>query len=94
MVTILMMSAKVATPGLLKIRVFWKKGYDFIISVHDVTNNFLSRDSNYIIDVAMWPKFGKCNISHEKSYHNLIFIRIWPEKPLFLTGGLGLSSII
>ena len=58
MVTILMMSAKMATPSLLKVRVFWKKGYDVIISVHDVTNKFLSRDSNYIIDVVMWPKFG------------------------------------
>ena len=53
MVTILMMSAKMATPGLLKIRVLWKKGYDVIISVSDVTNKFLSRDSNYITDVVM-----------------------------------------
>ena len=45
MVTILMMSAKMATPVLLKIKVFWKKGYDVIISVHDVTNKFVSRDS-------------------------------------------------
>ena len=40
MVTILMMSAKMATPGLLEIRVFSKNGYDVIISVHDVTNKF------------------------------------------------------
>ena len=66
MVTILMMSAKMATPGLLKIRVFWKKGYDVIISVHDVTNKFLSRDSNYIIDVVMWSKFGNCSVSMRK----------------------------
>ena len=63
MVTILMMSAKITTPGLLKIRVFWNKGYDVIIFVHDVTNKFLSRDSNYIIDVVMWPKFGNSSIS-------------------------------
>ena len=63
MVTILMMSAKMATPGLLKIKVFWNKGYDVIISVHDVTNKILSRDSNYIIDVVMWPKFGNSSIS-------------------------------
>ena len=55
MVTILIMSAKMATPGLLKIRVFWNEGYDVIISVHDVTNKILSCDSNYIIDVVMWP---------------------------------------
>ena len=58
-----MMSAKMATPGLLKITVFWNKGYDVIISVHDVTNKILSRDSNYIIDVVMWPKFGNSSIS-------------------------------
>ena len=57
-----MMSAKMATPGLLKITVFWNKGYDVIISVHDVTNKILSRDSNYIIDVVMWPKFGNSSI--------------------------------
>ena len=66
MVTILMMSAKMATPGLLKIRVFWKKGYDVIISVHDVTNKFLSRDSNYIIDMVMGTKFGNCSISQKQ----------------------------
>ena len=61
-----MMSAKMATPGLLKIKVFWKKGYDVIIYVHDVTNKILSRDSNYIIDVVMWPKFGNSSISMRK----------------------------
>ena len=44
MVTILMMSAKMSTAGLLKTRIFRKKGYDIIISVHDVTNKILSRD--------------------------------------------------
>ena len=34
-----MMSAKMATLGLLKIKVFWSKGYDVIISVHEVTKN-------------------------------------------------------
>ena len=63
MVAILMMSAKLATLGLLKIKVFWNKGYDVIISVHDVTNKILSRDSNYIVDVVMWPKFGNSSIS-------------------------------
>ena len=58
-----MMSAKMATPGLLKITVFWNKGYDVIISVDDVTNKILSRDSNYIVDVVMWPKFGNSSIS-------------------------------
>ena len=57
-----MMSAKMATPGLLKITV-WNKGYDVIIPVDDVTNKILSRDSNYIVDVSMWPKFGNSSIS-------------------------------
>ena len=60
MVTILMISAKLAT---LKIKVFWNKGYDVIVSVRDVTNKVLSCDSNYIVDVVMWPKFGSSCIS-------------------------------
>ena len=58
-----MMSAKMATPGLFKITVFWNKVDDVIISVDDVTNKILSRDSNYIVDVFMWPKFGNSSIS-------------------------------
>ena len=63
LVIIFIMSAKMATPGLLKIMVFWNKGYDVMISVHDVTNRILLRDSNYIVDAVMWPKFDKSNIS-------------------------------
>ena len=58
-----MMSAKLATPEILKIQIFWNKGYDVIASVHDVTNNILSRDSNYIVDVVMWLKFGNSSLS-------------------------------
>ena len=46
MVAILKMSAKLATLGLLKIKVFCNKVYGDIIPVHDVTNKILSRDSN------------------------------------------------
>ena len=53
MVTVLMMSTKMATPSLLKIKLFRNRGYDIIISVYDVTNKILSRDSNYIIEVVM-----------------------------------------
>ena len=63
MVTILMMSAKMGTLGLLKIKVFWIKGYDVITSAHDVTNKILSSESNYIVDVVMRPKIGNSNIS-------------------------------
>ena len=38
MVTILMMSVKIATIGLLNVKAFWNKTYDVIISVYDVTN--------------------------------------------------------
>ena len=48
-----MMSAKMATPGLLKITGFRNKGYDVIIYVHDVTNKILTCDSNYFINVVM-----------------------------------------
>ena len=58
-----MMSVKMATPGLLKITVFWNEGYDVIIPVNEVTNKVLSCDSNYTVDVFMWPKFGKSSIS-------------------------------
>ena len=63
MVAILMMSAKLATLGLLKIKIFWNKGYGAMIPVHDVTNKILLRDSNYFVDVVMWPKFGNSSIS-------------------------------
>ena len=59
MVTILMNSAKMATLGIIKTKLFWSKGYGGIISVHDVANKILSRESNYIVDVVMWPKFDK-----------------------------------
>ena len=57
-----MMSAKMANPGLLEITVFWNKGYDLIIFVDDVTNKILPRDSIYILEMFMWPKFGNCTI--------------------------------
>ena len=68
-----MMSAKLATLGLLKIKVFWNKSYDAIIFVYDVTNNILSRDSNYIVGVVIWPKFGKPSIS----INEVIITSIW-----------------
>ena len=58
MVTILMMSAKIATLDLVKIKVFWNKDYDITISVFDNNNEILSPDSNYIVDVVMLSKLG------------------------------------
>ena len=51
----LMMSAKIASPSLLKITVFWNKSYDVIIYVHDVISKIISRDSHYFVDEVMWP---------------------------------------
>ena len=62
MVTILMMSAKLATLGFLKMKVFWSKSYDIITSVHDLNNKILLAESNYIVDVIMWPKFKTTSI--------------------------------
>ena len=56
------MSTKMAMLGLLKIMLFWNKDY-VTTSVYDVTDKILSRDSDYIVDVVMWPKFGNSSIS-------------------------------
>ena len=58
-----MISAKLATPGLYKIMVFWNKSYDVIIPVDDVTNKIFSHGSSYIVYVFMWPKFGNSSFS-------------------------------
>ena len=57
------MSAKMATQGLLKIKLFCNNLYDVIIPVHDVINKILSGDSNYIVDLGMRPKFCNASIS-------------------------------
>ena len=62
MIKILMMSAKMATPGLRKIKVFWNKRYYVIYSVYDATNKILSDGLNFIVDVVMWPKFGNSSV--------------------------------
>ena len=38
-----MMSAKMATVDLLKIKLFWNKGYDVIIFVHDASKNIFTQ---------------------------------------------------
>ena len=88
------MPAKVATPSLLKTTVFWNKGYGVIIPVDDVTNKILSRDSNYIVDVFMWPKFRNSSISMREVIKQPQFYKDLTRKTVFLRGGLGSSSII
>ena len=43
-----------------------------MIYVHDVINKILSRDSNYVVDVVMWSKFGNPNISMREVIITLI----------------------
>ena len=63
MVATLNMSVKLSTLDLLKIKLFWNKDCDVIISVQNVTKKILSLHLNYIVDVAMWPDFGNSSIS-------------------------------
>ena len=74
-----MISAKLATLGLLKIKFTWSKGYDVIIFALGVTNKILSRYLNYIVDVVIWTKFGTSSIFYDRIYQNLNFTRISPE---------------
>ena len=53
MLKTLMMSAKMASLGFHKTKVFSNQGHDIIISLYDVTNKVLSRDSSCILDVVM-----------------------------------------
>ena len=63
MVTILMISAKMATLDLLKIKVFLNHGHDVINLRLWRTQNILSHDSIYVVNVAMWPKLGNSRTS-------------------------------
>ena len=96
MVVILMKSAKLATPDLVKIKVFWNKCYELIISVHDVTNKVFSRDWNYIVDVLMWPKFyNSSEAIYKRSYQaiTILILQGLDQKNLFfLRAALGSTS--
>ena len=48
-----MMSAKLATLG-LKIKLFWNKGYDIIISVHGVT-----KKNYYVTQIILYGHMTK-----------------------------------
>ena len=63
MVTILVILAKIPALALLKIKVFWNESYDVIIFVNYFTNKILSPDSTYMVNVFIWPKYGKSSIS-------------------------------
>ena len=57
------MSAKVATLGILRKKLFLNKGYDVITYDHDITNLISSRDSSYFVDMIMGQKLGNSRIS-------------------------------
>ena len=59
----LMMSPKMATPGLLETMVFWNKCSGVINAAHDANSKMLSRDSNYVVDEVMWQKIGNTSAS-------------------------------
>ena len=79
MVTILIMSPKWAALGLPKLKEFCNKGYDITNYIYDVTIKIISRDSNYILDVVTWPKFGSSSITRRE----VIINSSWPEKTFF-----------
>ena len=60
MVTILMMTSKMTSPYLLKIKTFCNKDYDIISFSMTSPLKFViwSIDWNYIANVVMWPNFG------------------------------------
>ena len=66
MIAVLMMWENLTTPALFKIKIFWNKGNDLIMSVHYVTNNFSSYDSNDVVDMVICSKFGNSSISVRK----------------------------
>ena len=68
MVKVFLISTKVATVGLLEMKV-----YDITVFVNDVTNKFLSRASNNIVDLVMWSKFGNSSISMREVIISPIF---------------------
>ena len=53
------MPTELATPDLFKIKVFWNKGSEWINSIHNSTIKILSNNSNYKVDVVMWPHFSR-----------------------------------
>ena len=94
MVIILMISAKMATIDLLEIKVFWNKDYDITISVHGVANKILSRDSNHIVDLVVWPKFANSSISRREVTITSILEGFDQKNHFFLRGHLGSNLII
>ena len=60
-ISTLMISAKLATLSLLKIQVFWSKGYGVIISVHDITKNY--HVTQIILQMLPWFSFNNLSLT-------------------------------
>ena len=84
MVAILIMSAIVATLDLLKIKVFWNKGYDVVFLPITSPTKFYHL-TNYITDAVMWPKFCNSSISMREVIIMSIF-RDLTRKTIFFEG--------
>ena len=69
-----MIPAELATPDLLKTKVFWNEGSDIMISIHDGKIKILSSSSDYVVNMVMWPSFGYSSI-----FMRDVDIRICPE---------------
>ena len=77
------------TPSdLLKIKVFWIKGYCAIYSVYDVNNKILSHEPN-IADVVMWPEFGNSSICIREVIITLIYKDLIRKNTFLGEGGGG-----
>ena len=74
---------KLATLDRLKIKVFQNKSYGAIIFVHIVINKILSCDSNYVVDVVMWPTFGNSSVSMGKVIIALVLLGLDQKKQYF-----------
>ena len=87
-----MISAKMATLGLLTSKLFWVKGFNVKPSAHDVSNKILISDFYYVLEVVMWFMFGNSSTTMREVINTSI--KDLTRKNTFLRGGLGLSSII
>lgn len=64
MVTFLTISAKMASLGLLKLKVSLTKDYNVIIFVSDVRRTILLSNLNYFVYMNILPKFGDSKIGN------------------------------
>ena len=64
-------------------KIFHNKGYEVTISVKDFTKKLSSCDSDHIVEVVMWRKFGNSSFSRREVIITYFFLRISPEKLMF-----------